>query len=123
MGNPVIRLGQEVGLTFFTMASANSSPWSVERRSSAKRDLTSDGKVENEAKRPCPRVCELQGSAGEWVSRDPPLVCRVDAEIIFARRRADGINEAAVYAQNRSDHPLFRFDLLNRRATEPTTAA
>jgi len=87
------------------------------------RDFTTDGKVEKEEPGPCPRVYQLAGSAGGWVARDLPPRLPVDAEIIFAGRRADRIAEAAVYLLDQPDRPLFRFELVDRRATEPAAAA
>ena len=86
-------------------------------------DFTTDGKVERELPGPCPRVYQLAGSAGGWVSRDLPPRIPVNPEIIFAGQRADRITEAAVYAQDQRERPLFRFDLVDRRATEPAAAA
>jgi hypothetical protein len=87
------------------------------------RDFTTDGKVEKEVPGPCPRVYQLVGSAGGWVARDLPPRLPVNPEIIFAGRRADRIAEAAVYVQDQRDRPLFRFELVDRRATEPAAAA
>jgi hypothetical protein len=87
------------------------------------RDFITDGKVEKEIPGPCPRVYQLAGSAGGWVARDLPPRLPVKPEIIFVGRRADRIAEAAVYVQDQRDRPLFRFDLVDRRATEPATAA
>jgi hypothetical protein len=86
-------------------------------------DFTTDGKVETELPGPCPRVYQLAGSAGGWVARDLPPRIPVNPEIIFAGQRADRIAEAAVYAQDQRERPLFRFDLVDRRATEPAAAA
>jgi len=86
-------------------------------------DFTTDGKVETELPGPCARVYQLAGSAGGWVARDLPPRIPVNPEIIFAGQRADRIAEAAVYAQDQRERPLFRFDLVDRRATEPAAAA
>jgi hypothetical protein len=86
------------------------------------RDFTTDGKVEKEVPGPCPRVYQLAGSAGGWVARDLPPRLPVNPEIIFAGQRAGRIIEAAVYAQDQRERPLFRFDLVDRRATEPAAA-
>jgi hypothetical protein len=86
------------------------------------RDFTTDGKVEKEVPGPCPRVYQLAGSAGAWVARDLPPRLPVNPEIIFAGQRAGRIIEAAVYAQDQRERPLFRFDLVDRRATEPAAA-
>jgi len=86
-------------------------------------DFTTDGKVERELPGPCPRVYQLAGSAGGWVARDLPPRIPVNPEIIFAGQRADRITEAAVYAQDQRERPVFRFDLVDRRATEPAAAA
>lgn len=118
--NTVIRLGQEVELTFLHYGKCKLVTVVGGTLELGKRGFTTDGKVESEAAGPCPRVYQLQGSAGGWVSRDLPSRLPVDAEVIFAGKRADRVIEAAVYTQDRSDHPLFRLDLANRRATEPT---
>ena len=86
-------------------------------------DFTTDGRVETELPGPCARVYQLAGSAGGWVARDLPPRIPVNPEIIFAGQRADRIAEAAVYAQDQRERPLFRFDLVDRRATEPAAAA
>ena len=86
------------------------------------RDFTTDGKVEKEMPGPCPRVYQLAGSAGGWVARDLPPRLPINPEIIFTGRRADRIAEVAVYVPDQRDRPLFRFDLIDRRATEPAAA-
>jgi hypothetical protein len=121
--NTVIRLGQEVELTFLHYGKCKLVTVVGGTLELSKRGFTTDGKVESEAAGPCPRVYQLQGSAGGWVSRDLPSRLPVDAEVIFAGKRADRVIEAAVYTKDQSDHPLFRFDLANRRATEPTAGA
>ena len=87
------------------------------------RDFTTDGKVESEKPGPCPRIYQMAGSAGGWVARDLPPRLPVSPEIIFTGQRADKIAEAAVYEQDQRDRLLFRFDLADRRATEPAAAA
>jgi len=87
------------------------------------RDFTTDGRVESEKPGPCPRIYQVAGSAGGWVARDLPSRLPVNPEIIFAGRRADRIAEAAIYQRDQRDRPLFRFDLADRRATEPPAAA
>ncbi len=86
------------------------------------RDFTTDGTIEKEEPGPCPRVYQLPGNAGGWVARDLPPRLPVNSEIIFAGRRADRVTEAAVYAPDQRDRLLFRFDLADRRATEPAAA-
>jgi hypothetical protein len=87
------------------------------------RDFTTDGRVESEKPGPCPRIYQVAGSAGGWVARDLPSRLPVNPEIIFAGRRADRIAEASIYQRDQRDRPLFRFDLADRRATEPPAAA
>src|SRR6266567_8550943 len=48
------------------------------------RDFITDGKIEKEVPGPCPRVYQLAGSAGGWVSRDLPPRLPINPEIIFA---------------------------------------
>jgi hypothetical protein len=114
-----IKLGSETQLTFLHYGKCKLITVAGGTLELSKRNFTTDGKVENEAPGPCPRVYQLAGDAGGWVSRDLPPRLPVDAEIIFAGRRADKVVEAAVYAEDRTDQLLFRFELANRRATEP----
>jgi hypothetical protein len=118
-----IRLGPEVELTFLHYGKCKLVTVAGGTLELSKRDFTTDGKVESETSGPCPRVYRVPGNAGGWVSRDLPPRLPVDTEIIFAGKRADRVIEAAVYRQDRPDQLLFRFDLANRRATEPATAA
>ncbi len=120
--NTAIRLGSEVELTFLHYGKCKLIKVAGGTLELSKRDFTTDGKVESEAPGPCPRVYQLQGNAGGWVSRDLPPRLPVDAEIIFAGTRADRVIEAAVYAQDQRDQPLFRFELADRRAIEPAAA-
>jgi hypothetical protein len=115
----VIKLGSDTELTFLHYGKCKLITVAGGTLELNKRDFVTDGKIENEASGPCPRVYQLKGDTGGWVSRDLPPRLPVDAEIVFAGRRADKVVEAAVYAQDRTDQPLFRFELANRRATEP----
>jgi hypothetical protein len=118
-----IKLGPEVELTFLHYRKCQLVTVAGGTLELSARDFTTDGKVESEKPGPCPRVYQLAGSAGGWVARDLPPRLPVNPEIIFAGRRADRIAEAAVYVQDQRERPLFRFDLVDRRATEPATAA
>src|SRR5712691_3490665 len=115
----VIRLGPEVVLTFLHYRKCKLVTVAGGTLELSPRDFTTDGKIEKEEPGPCPRVYQLPGNAGGWVARDLPPRLPVNSEIIFAGRRADRVTEAAVYAQDQRDRLLFRFDLVNRRATEP----
>jgi hypothetical protein len=117
-----IKLGPAVELTFLHYRKCKLVTVAGGTLELSDRDFTTDGKVESEKPGPCPRVYQLAGSAGGWVARDLPPRLPVNPEIIFAGRRADQIAEAAVYAQDQSERPLFRFDLVDRRATEPAAA-
>jgi hypothetical protein len=118
-----IRLGPAVELTFLHYRKCRLVTVAGGTLELSDRDFTTDGKIEKETPGPCPRVYQLAGSAGGWVARDLPPRLPVNPEIIFAGSRADRIAEAAVYAQDQRDRPLFRFDLVDRRATEPAAAA
>lgn len=117
--NTPISLGSEAKLTFLHYGKCKLVTVVGGTLELSKRNFTADGKVESETPGPCPQVYQVQGSAGGLVSRDVPPRFPVDSEIIFAGRRADNVIEAAVYAQDRGDQPLFRFQLADRRATEP----
>ena len=114
-----ITLGPAVELTFLHYRKCKLVTVAGGTLELSARDFTTDGKVEKEVPGPCPHVYELAGSAGGWVARDLPPRVPVNAEIIFAGRRADRIAEAAVYLADQRDRPLFRYDLVDRRATEP----
>jgi hypothetical protein len=118
-----IRLGPGVELTFLHYRKCKLVTVIGGTLELSDRDFTTDGNVENEKPGPCPRVYQLAGSAGGWVARDLPPRLPVNPEIIFAGRRADRIAEAAVYVRDQRERPLFRFDLVDRRATEPAAAA
>jgi hypothetical protein len=118
-----ISLGPAVELTFLHYRKCKLVTVAGGTLELSERDFTTDGKVEKEVPGPCPRVYQLAGSAGGWVARDLPPRLPVNPEIIFAGSRADRIAEAAVYVQDQRDRPLFRFDLVDRRATEPAAAA
>jgi len=118
-----IKLGPAVELTFLHYRKCKLVTVAGGTLELSDRDFTTDGKVEKEMPGPCPRVYQLAGSAGGWVARDLPPRLPVNPEIIFAGRRADRIAEAAVYVQDQRERPLFRFDLVDRRATEPAAAA
>ncbi|HXO91686.1 MAG TPA: hypothetical protein VN849_12945 [Stellaceae bacterium] len=117
-----IKLGPGVELTFLHYRKCKLVTVAGGTLELSARDFTTDGKVESEKPGPCPRVYQLAGSAGGWVARDLPPRLPVNPEIIFAGRRADRIAEAAVYAPDQRERPLFRFDLVDRRATEPAAA-
>ena len=117
-----IKLGPGVELTFLHYRKCKLVTVAGGTLELSARDFTTDGKVESEQPGPCPRVYQLAGSAGGWVARDLPPRLPVNPEIIFAGRRADRIAEAAVYAPDQRERPLFRFDLVDRRATEPAAA-
>jgi hypothetical protein len=117
-----IRLGPAVELTFLHYRKCKLVTVTGGTLELSDRDFTTDGKVEKEMPGPCPRVYQLAGSAGGWVARDLPPRLPVNPEIIFTGRRADRIAEAAVYVPDQRDRPLFRFDLVDRRATEPAAA-
>jgi hypothetical protein len=123
LADTAIKLGPAAELTFLHYRQCKLVTVTGGTLELSARDFTTDGKVESEKPGPCPRVYQLAGSAGGWVARDLPPRLPVNPEIIFAGRRADRIEEAAVYAQNQRDRPLFRFDLADRRATEPAAAA
>src|SRR5262249_42426925 len=118
-----IRLGPGVELTFLHYHKCKLVTVVGGKVELSDRDFTTDGKIESERPGPCPRVYKLAGSAGGWVARDLPPRLPVNPEIIFAGRRADRIAEAAVYVHDQRERPLFRFDLVDRRATEPAAAA
>jgi hypothetical protein len=118
-----IRLGPAAELTFLHYRKCKLVTVMGGTLELSARDFTTDGKVEKEVPGPCPRVYQLAGSAGGWVARDLPPRFPVNAEIIFAGRRAARIEEAAVYVADQRDRPLFRYDLVDRRATEPAAAA
>jgi len=118
-----IRLGPAVELTFLHYRKCKLVTVTGGTLELSDRDFTTDGKVEKEMPGPCPRVYQLAGSAGGWVARDVPPRLPVNPEIIFTGRRADSIAEAAVYVPAQRDRPLFRFDLIDGRATEPAAAA
>ena len=117
-----IKLGAAVELTFLHYRKCKLVTVVGGTLELSARDFTTDGKVEKEVPGPCPRVYQLAGSAGGWVARDLPPRLPVNPEIIFAGQRAGRIIEAAVYAQDQRERPLFRFDLVDRRATEPAAA-
>src|SRR5262249_34575782 len=117
-----IKLGSDAELTFLHYGKCKLITVAGGTLQLSKRDFKTDGKLENEASGPCARVYQLTGDAGGWVSRDLPPRLPVDAEIIFAGRRAEKVVEAAVYADDRAGQPLFRYELANRRATEPPAA-
>jgi hypothetical protein len=90
--------------------------------------FTTDGDIKRQQGRPCPRFYEVSGTGGAWVARSledarDPLRLPIEAEIIFAGSRADQVTAAAVYEQDRLKEPLFRFELADRRATQPVAAA
>ena len=119
-----IRLGPAVELTFLHYGKCKLVTVVGGTLELSARDFTTDGKVEREVPGPCARVYQIAGSAGVLVPRgELPSRLPVNAEIIFAGSRADRIAEAAVYVQDQRDRPLFRFDLVDRRATEPAAAA
>jgi hypothetical protein len=118
-----IKLGPAVELTFLHYRKCKIVTVAGGTVELSTRDFSTDGRVESEKPGPCPRVYQMAGSAGGWVSRDLPPRLPVNPEIIFTGQRADRIAEAAVYAADRRDRPLFRFDLADRRATEPAAAA
>jgi hypothetical protein len=117
-----IKLGAAVELTFLHYRKCKLVTVVGGTLELSARDFTTDGKVEKEVPGPCPRVYQLAGSAGAWVARDLPPRLPVNPEIIFAGQRAGRIIEAAVYAQDQRERPLFRFELVDRRATEPAAA-
>jgi hypothetical protein len=88
----------------------------------SKTAFTTDGNIKNQQGRACPRLYELSGTAGGWVARDL-LRLPVDPEIIFAGSRGDQVAAAAVYDKDQPDQLLFRFELADRRATQPAAAA
>jgi hypothetical protein len=118
-----IRLGPAVELTFLHYRKCKLVTVAGGTLELSDRDFTADGKVEKEIPGPCPKVYQLAGSAGGWVARDLPPRLPVNPEIIFAGKRAGRIAEAAVYVADQRERPLFRFDLVDRRATEPAAAA
>jgi hypothetical protein len=83
--------------------------------------FTTDGEVKSEQGRPCPRLYELSGTGGGWVARDL-LRLSVDPEFVFAGSRASLVAEAAVYEKGEPDKLLYRFQLIDHRATAPETA-
>jgi hypothetical protein len=123
LADTAIKLGPAAELTFLHYRKCKFVTVAGGTLELSDRDFTTDGKVEKEIPGPCPRVYQLAGSAGGWVARDLPPRLPVNPEIIFAGSRADRIAEAAVYAQDQRDRPLFRLDLVDRRATEPAAAA
>ena len=92
-----IRLGPAAELTFLHYRKCKMVTVVGGTLELSARDFTTDGKVEKEVPGPCPHVYQLAGSAGGWVARDLPPRLPVNAEIVFAGRRADRIEEAAVY--------------------------
>jgi hypothetical protein len=118
-----ITLGPAVELTFLHYRKCKLVTVAGGTLELSDRDFTTDGKVEKEIPGPCPKVYQLAGSAGGWVARDLPPRLPVNPEIIFAGKRAGRIAEAAVYVADQRERPLFRFDLVDRRATEPAAAA
>jgi len=118
--NTAIKLGPQVELTFLHYRKCKLVTVAGGKVELSASGFTTDGKIEREERGPCPRVYQLGGGPGGWVSRGLPPRLPVDSEIIFARRRADKVTEAAVYSDDHSDRPLFRFELVNRRAAEPT---
>jgi hypothetical protein len=118
-----IRLGPAVELTFLHYRKCKLVTVTGGTLELSERDFTTDGKLEKEMPGPCARVYQLAGSAGGWVARDLPPRLPVNPEIIFAGRRANRIAEVAVYVPDQRDRPLFRFDLVDHRATEPAAAA
>ena len=94
----------------------------------SKTAFATDGDIKRQQGHPCPRFYEVSGTGGAWVARSledarDPLRLAIDAEIIFAGSRADRVTAAAVYEQDRLKEPLFRFELADRRATQPVAAA
>jgi hypothetical protein len=118
--NTAIKLGPQVELTFLHYRKCKLVTVAGGTVQLSASNFTTDGKVEREEPGPCPRVYQLGGGPGGWVSRGLPPRLPVDSQIIFAGRRADRVTEAAVYSDDHSDRPLFRFELVNRRAAEPT---
>jgi hypothetical protein len=118
-----ITLGPAVELTFLHYRKCKLVTVAGGTLELSARDFTTNGKVEKEEPGPCPRVYQLAGSAGGWVARDLPPRLPVNAEIIFAGTGADRIAEAAVYLADQRDRPLFRYDLVDRRASRPAAAA
>ena len=93
----------------------------------SKTTFTTDGDIKSQQGRPCPRFYEVSGTGGAWVARSledarDPLRLPIDAEIIFAGSRADQVTAAAVYEKDRPEEPHFRFELVDRRATQPVAA-
>src|SRR5207237_5815391 len=117
-----IKLGPAVELTFLHYRKCKLVTVVGGTLELSARDFTTDGKIESEMPGPCPRVYQMAGSAGGWVSRDLPPRLPVNPEIIFTGQRADSIAEAAVYALDQRDRPLFRFELADRHATQPAGA-
>src|SRR5215813_9196739 len=93
--NTAIRLAPDGELTFVHYGKCKLITVAGGTLELSRRDFTTDGKVESEAAGPCPRVYQLQGNAGGWVSRDLPPRFPAGAEIVFAGRRADKVAEAA----------------------------
>jgi hypothetical protein len=86
-----------------------------------KTDFITDGEVRSQQDRPCPRIYELSGTGGSWVARDL-LRLAVEPELIFAGSRGSQVVEAAIYDNGQTDHPLYRLDVANQRATPPSAA-
>lgn len=120
--NTAIKLGSGAELTFLhyppkcELVTVAGGTLTVSRTA-----FTTDGDVKLQQSRPCPRVFALQGTGGGWIARDL-LRLTINPEIIFAGSRAGQITEAAVYEEDPPDRLLFRFELLDRRATQPASA-
>jgi len=84
-------------------------------------DYATDGRIERQQKGPCPKVYQVAGSTGGWVSRDPPRLS-VDPEIIFVGPRADKVADAVLYVKAQPDHPLFHLQFADGGAIKPAGA-
>jgi hypothetical protein len=92
----------------------------------SRTDFTTDGKILGDKDGPCPRIHPLSGSgavAGGLIMRGGALPrWPLDSEIVLAGDASDGVETAAIYAEDRLDAPLVRLDVVGHRLRLPAGA-
>jgi hypothetical protein len=118
-----IRLGPGAALTFLHYYRCKLVTVSGGTVTLSRADFVADGRISNETAGPCAHIHQLSttGAVSRGVIMRAAETVRlpVNPEIVFTGNRADKVTAAAVYAEDKSDQPLLRFDLADGRAKLP----
>ncbi|HVH80128.1 MAG TPA: hypothetical protein VM782_12105 [Stellaceae bacterium] len=120
-GTPVqLALGTE--LTFLHYGRCKLVTISGGTLSLSRSEFTTDGKIVADKDGPCPRIHSIGGNQGGTVTggllmRGAGVLPRwpLDPEILLVGAGSDGVQAAAIYAEDRPDTPLAPLDVAGHR--------